>query len=200
MQFLLKRKQFIKVFFLLAGFVFCMQLSAQTKGSISTRIVDSLTKKPIEYATISIINQSTDKVVDGGTTDDKGVFKVEKLAEGTYKMLVYFVGYPTYTKTDIIISKANTDVVLGSINLANKQAQLKEVTVTADKSVIENHIDKIVYNAEKDLTSQGGVATDLLKKVPMVAVNVDGTVELQGNSNIRFLINGNHPAFLVIIL
>src|SRR5450432_189415 len=48
----------------------------------------------------------------------------------------------------------------------------------------------MVYNAERDITSQGGVATDLLKKIPMISVDVDGNVELQGNSNIRFLING----------
>src|SRR5450432_4205021 len=48
----------------------------------------------------------------------------------------------------------------------------------------------MVYNAERDITSQGGVATDLLKKIPMISVDVDGNVELQGNANIRFLING----------
>ena len=48
----------------------------------------------------------------------------------------------------------------------------------------------MVYNAELDLTSQGGVATDILKKIPQVDVDVHGNVELQGSANIRFLING----------
>ena len=60
----------------------------------------------------------------------------------------------------------------------------------ASNGLIENKIDKIVFNAEKDLTSQGGVATDVLKKVPQVSVDVDGNVELAGSSSIRFLING----------
>ena len=64
------------------------------------------------------------------------------------------------------------------------------MTVTAPRGLVENKIDKLVYNAEKDITSQGGVATDILKKVPMVSVDVDGNVELQGNANILFLING----------
>ncbi|MEP6845070.1 MAG: TonB-dependent receptor, partial [Panacibacter sp.] len=51
-------------------------------------------------------------------------------------------------------------------------------------------IDKLVFNAEKDITSQTGVATDVLKKVPQVSVDVDGNVELAGSSSIRFLING----------
>ena len=48
----------------------------------------------------------------------------------------------------------------------------------------------MVFNAEKDLTSQGGVATDILKKIPQVSVDVDGNVELAGSSSIRFLIDG----------
>jgi outer membrane receptor protein involved in Fe transport len=64
------------------------------------------------------------------------------------------------------------------------------VTVVGDKPVVENKIDKIVYNVSNDITSQGGAAIDVLKKVPQVTVDIDGNVELQGNSNIRFLING----------
>ena len=67
---------------------------------------------------------------------------------------------------------------------------LQGVTVTGDKPIIENKIDKTVYNAANDITSQGGLAIDVLKKVPQVTVDIDGNVELQGNSNIRFLING----------
>ena len=48
----------------------------------------------------------------------------------------------------------------------------------------------MVFNAEQDLTSQSGVATDVLKKVPQVSVDIDGNVELAGSSSIRFLIDG----------
>jgi outer membrane receptor protein involved in Fe transport len=67
---------------------------------------------------------------------------------------------------------------------------LQAVTVTGDQRLVENRIDKMVFNAEKDLTSQGGVATDILKKIPQVSVDVDGNVELAGSSSIRFLIDG----------
>lgn len=67
---------------------------------------------------------------------------------------------------------------------------LDGVTITAKKAVVENKIDKIVYNVANDLTSQNGAAIDILKKVPQVTVDADGNVELQGNPNVRFLING----------
>jgi ferric enterobactin receptor len=67
---------------------------------------------------------------------------------------------------------------------------LKAVTVTAKPPTIVAKADKLVYNAADDLTSQGGVALDVLRKVPMVSVDIDGNVELQGDGNVRFLING----------
>ena len=81
-------------------------------------------------------------------------------------------------------------IELKAILLSKKQQTLESVTVTAPGKLIENKIDKLVFNAERDLTSQSGVATDILKKVPQVSVDIDGNVELAGSSSIRFLING----------
>jgi outer membrane receptor protein involved in Fe transport len=80
--------------------------------------------------------------------------------------------------------------MLETVFLSSSMHNLQSVTIVGDKPVIENKIDKIVYNVANDITSQGGAAIDVLKKVPQVTVDVDGNVELQGNSNIRFLING----------
>ncbi len=159
-------------------------------GKITGRVVDSLSGAPVEYASISLQVQGDTKVVNGATTDDKGQFELNNIAEGTYKVLVYFIGYKTGAINKVVIGKSAPVVALGNVRVVNQQTTLKEVTVTTERSLIENKIDKMVYNAEKDLTSQGGVATDILKKVPQVSVDVDGNVELQGNANIRFLING----------
>ena len=124
------------------------------------------------------------------TTDDKGVFKLTGVADGTYKVLVFFIGYKTAEQDNIVVSKTKQNVDIGAIKLSSTAGKIKEVTVEADQRIIENKIDKTVYHVDKDITSQTGVATDILKKIPEVSVDVDGNVELQGNSNIRFLING----------
>lgn len=79
---------------------------------------------------------------------------------------------------------------LDSILSAKRTKSLHEVVITTRAPTIENKTDRIIYNVATDITSQGGVATDVLKKVPQVTVDIDGNVELQGNPNIRFLING----------
>ncbi|MCW3077978.1 MAG: Ferric enterobactin receptor precursor [Bacteroidetes bacterium] len=159
------------------------------KGKVTGKIVDSLSKAPLEYATISLGLLESSKVINGTTSDDKGNFKMDEIPDGTYKLVIYFIGYNALTLT-VSISPEKQNLSLNEIKLSSRQNILKEVTVTAEQNLIENKIDKMVYNADKDLTAQGGVASDLLKKIPMVSVDVNGNVELQGNSNIRFLING----------
>ncbi|MGZ4035232.1 MAG: carboxypeptidase regulatory-like domain-containing protein, partial [Bacteroidia bacterium] len=164
--------------------------NSAAKGNISGKIIDSISGQAIEYATISLVTENDNKVVNGTTSDNNGVFQMTDIEFGSYKMQLYFIGYQIKTERSLIISKEKPDLQLGAIKLANTKTNLKEVTVTAEKNIIENKIDKLVYNVDKDVTSQGGVAADVLKKVPQVSVDVDGNVELQGSSSIRFLING----------
>ncbi len=185
-----------KLFFILLalllidGSLWAQKTESEGTGKISGIILDSISGKGIDYASISLSRQEDGKTVNGCTTDEKGAFELTKITDGTYKILIYFMGYGTCTKGNLVINPKNQTITLGVIKLSSKLTSLKEVSVSAEKGVIENKIDKMVYNVEKDLTSQGGVASDVLKKIPQVDVDVDGNVELQGNSNIRFLING----------
>ncbi|CAM3817164.1 outer membrane beta-barrel family protein [Mucilaginibacter galii] len=163
-------------------------VSAQNKGKITGKIVDGNSKAAIDYATVSIYQQGSEKPSGGTITDDKGNFILDRLADGQYRVVVNFIGYQSYTAGPFNI-KQNT-VNVGSISLQPSSKQLGAVTVTAKIPVIENKIDKMVYNAANDITSQGGVALDILKKVPQVSVDIDGNVELQGIASVRFLING----------
>lgn len=185
----------LKLKFLLYFFLFLNSINAFSqgvvgKGRIAGRVIDSLSKKPIEYATISLIKKENKKIVNGSLADEKGAFKIENVDEGIYTLSIFFIGYATKEIKEIDINKNHLEIALGDIQISAKETKLKEVTISAEKDLIENKIDKMVYNVDKDVTSQAGVVSDVLKKVPQVSVDVDGNVELQGNPNIRFLING----------
>jgi len=192
---LFKKTTRLIILFIICSFSMMAQKENLAAGKITGRIIDSLSGQPIEYATISLLTQSENKVVNGATTDSKGVFRLSNVSDGAYKMLIDFIGYKKSQKNNIVVGKENLSVALGDIKLTSRQTTLNEVTVTGEKSLIENKIDKMVYNADRDITSQTGVAADILKKVPQVSVDVDGNVELQGNANIRFLIDGK-PSIL----
>ncbi|GGH21579.1 outer membrane beta-barrel family protein [Mucilaginibacter phyllosphaerae] len=159
-------------------------------GKISGTVIDSLTKKPVDYATISLFKSGAKSPVNGVLTDEKGNFKIDNVRAGKYKITISFIGYPTKTFDPVETTAAKPDNNMGTLVLAPSAKALKEVQIVGQQALVENRIDKIVYNAEKDLTAAGGNATDVLQKVPLVSVDMNGNVAIRGDQNVRVLING----------
>ncbi|MFI5157655.1 MAG: TonB-dependent receptor domain-containing protein [Sphingobacteriales bacterium] len=164
--------------------------NAQSKGEITGNVTDAATKQVIDYATISLYKQGSATPFNGVVTDDKGNFTVKGLAIGDYIVKIDFIGYQQKVLAHAVITSAAPTAALGNILLAPVQNQLQDVVITAKRPTVENKIDRMVYNPQNDLSAQGGMAIDVLQKVPQISVDINGNVELQGNSNIRFLING----------
>ncbi len=110
-------------------------------------------------------------------------------------MLISFIGYKVKTIASVDVAKGATKD-LGVIRLTPSTRTLAEVTVEGKKALIEDKVDRLVYNADADLSAKGGDATDILKKVPMLSVDLAGNLSLQGSSNIRVLIN-NKPSSIL---
>ncbi|MFD0763687.1 TonB-dependent receptor domain-containing protein [Mucilaginibacter lutimaris] len=183
----------MRTFFLLVFlFVTTLNINAQNAGGkakITGRVTDAVSKQPVDYATVSIFKQGSASPFNGLSTDPKGDFSLNNIPAGDYRLTIDFLGYKKHVVEHVIVGNGGT-VALGIVALEPIQNQLKGVEIVAKAPVIENRIDKMVYNAQNDLTAQSGAAIDVLKKVPQVTVDIDGNVELQGNANIRFLING----------
>ena len=157
-------------------------------GRITATILDSVTKQPIDYATVSLINAKDNKSVNGGVTDPKGKLSLQNVAPDSYKLMIGFMGYKTKSIT-VTTTPAKPDQNLGTIYITSTENTLADVQIQGTKAVIENKIDRMVYNAEADGTNAGGDATDVMRKVPMLSVDVDGNVQLRGGA-VRVLING----------
>ncbi|MEO6849296.1 MAG: TonB-dependent receptor, partial [Mucilaginibacter sp.] len=127
---------------------------------------------------------------NGVVSDPKGNFVLSGLNPGDYRLTIDFLGYKKKTIENVTISADAMNIALGTVLLTPVQNQLNTVEIVAKTPLVENKIDKMVYNVANDLTSQGSSASEVLQKVPQVTVDIDGNVQLQGNSNIRFLING----------
>jgi ferric enterobactin receptor len=176
--------------------IFCsVYVSAQSgssndKGKITGKVTDAVTKSPVDYATVGIYKQGGTSPFNGASTDASGNFKIDNVPAGEYTIKIDFLGYKQLTIEHLVISNTVKSLTLNSIVISPVQNQLKGVVISASAPTVENKIDKLVYNPANDLTAQGGVAIDVLRKVPMVTVDINGNVELMGNANIRFLING----------
>lgn len=159
-------------------------------GRISGKIIDSLTKAPLEYATIAITENVPGAATTSLITDAAGNFRFDNLASGTYNVAISYIGYPVKKLNTILLSASKPVLDLGIIALAGGSRALKEVQVVGETPLIENKIDKLVYNVEKDITASGGTAIDALGKVPLVSVDMNGNVSVRGNQNVRIMING----------
>jgi len=157
-------------------------------GKISILVLDSLTRKPVDYASVSLLKVSDNKSVNGGVTDEKGRLSLQNVAPDQYRMLVGFMGYQTKTVM-VKTTPEKPDQNVGTVYIKPTESTLKEVSVIGQKALIENKVDKVVYNAEADITNAGGDATDVMRKVPMLSVDMDGNVQLRGSA-VRVLING----------
>ncbi|WP_443944375.1 TonB-dependent receptor domain-containing protein [Pedobacter sp. AW1-32] len=157
-------------------------------GRITATILDSATKQPIDYATISLISIKTNKSVNGGVTDAKGKLSLQNVAPDAYKLMIGFIGYKTKS-VNVTTTPEKPDQNIGNIVIVSNENTLADVQVQGTKAVIENKIDRMVYNAEADGTNAGGDATDVMRKVPMLSVDMNGNVQLKGGS-VRVLING----------
>lgn len=164
-------------------------------AKITGYIVDSTGGKSIEFASVALYNKSTGQAMDGTVADEKGKFVLNKLIAGDFKLLISFIGYQNKTIDNITLAKGQ-ELDLGSIKLSSNVKTLNEVTVTGQAALIEEKVDRLVYNAEKDIAAKGGDATDVLRKVPLLTVDLDGNVSLRGSQNIRVLIN-NKPSTII---
>lgn len=162
-------------------------------GKITGKVLDDKGGTGVEFVTISLF--LNENLIDGTITDDNGKFSLNELIDGNYSIELSFLGYDKITLKDIIIEKERT-VTLEDIYLSESATTLDEVTVTSQRAFIEEKVDRMVYNAEKDNLSKGGDAADVLRKVPLLSVDLEGNVSLKGSSNVLVLIN-NKPSTIV---
>lgn len=182
-------------FLILSLLVVGNQLFAQTNpvGSISGKLVDQK-NAPVSYATVTLL-RSDSSVVNGDLSKEDGNFSIAPTGIGKFRLRVESIGFAT-KMVSVEITEASPAKNLGNISLAATENRLKEVNVVGEKAVMELKVDKKVFNVEKNTTTAGGNATDVLQNVPSVSVDADGTVNLRGKSGVTILIDGKPATML----
>ncbi|MEI8204440.1 MAG: TonB-dependent receptor family protein [Bacteroidota bacterium] len=160
------------------------------QGIVKGIVVDSKTNQGIEYANVVIFKVKDSTMVNGGITNGKGKFTIEKVPFGKYYAKVNFIGFAPITVPSFVIKPDAAEVDLGSIKLSETSASLKGADIVSERKTMEFKLDKKVVNVEKSLVSSGGTAVDVLQNVPSVTIDADGNLSLRGNSNITVLIDG----------
>ena len=164
------------------------------KGKVEGYAKDKVTNSPLEFASVSIVKNETQKIIEGTITDENGKFKFEDLRLGEYFIEISFIGYEKL-KIDINLSESNPNYFNENILINQDSKLLSEITIEEKKVLYETKVDKIVYNAENDLNETEESAVDVLRKTPLLSVDIEGNVSLNGSRKIKFLVNGKESSF-----
>lgn len=153
---------------------------------IKGKITDATTKDIIEFVNVSIYDNNGN-LVKGAITDLDGNYIIQDVGKGSYTMKVSYVGYRTVEKKINVDGSKNMTL---NLSMREDTELLDEVEIVAEKPQMIFDIDKRIFNADHDLTSLGGSASDLLSNIPSIEVDSEGTVSLRGDEGVTIWING----------
>ena len=159
------------------------------KSTIKCVVIDNQTSLPIEYASVALLNQTDNSLVTGVVTNKNGVFTIQNIQTGNYKIKIYFVGYEIqYLENNLV--ENNQVLNLQTIKLQRSNQILEEVVIKGTKATSYNKIDKQYYKSDQFATANGGNAIDVIKNLPSVTVNGQGEISLRGSNGFMVLVNG----------
>lgn len=167
--------------------VTCSLNAQQTKATIFGEVVDSIARKGLAYTTVSIVQEKDSTLVSFARADSTGKFKLSGLSRGNYLLSFSYVGYLPVWKP--IQLKGVEQLNVGVITLTDL-INAGNVTVTARRPPVIINNDTVEFNTENFKTQPNAVVEDLLKKLPGVTVERDGTVKVNGQKVNRFMVNG----------
>lgn len=180
-----------------------------SNGRFYGRIIDEKTDKGVDAASVQLIGSKFDSltrarrdtIISGILTKKSGEFSLENLpVMGRYRLSVSAIGYKTIEHPvsfdvkfgpgqDMSQVMAAIDKDLGNIKLSIDTQMLASVTVSAEKPLMQMGIDRKIFNVEKNITSVGGTAVDIMRNIPGLNVDIDGNVTLR-NSAPQIFVDG----------
>ena len=164
-------------------------IAALSAATIKGRLIDKDTKQVIDFATVSLFDKSSKKPLKAVTTNDKGVFLISDIKNGTYTLKVSFVGYKTL-EFPVFVTEKTPVVDLKTLQLSTDTKTLKAVEVIGQKSQMRFEVDKKVFSVDQNISAAGGSASEALQNIPSVDVDNEGNISLRNNSNVEVWVNG----------
>ena len=162
-------------------------------GVFQGSIKDSTSMKPIEYASVSLVDLEHNELVTGGLSDKNGLVNITEIPLGKYVAVIEFMGYKKKEIGPFNIFPGDGGGIrqnFGEVKMSISSLNMATVDVYGEESTFIQTIDKKIFNVGRDLSSSGGTGSDVLRKVPSVDVDIDGVVTIAGDANVTILVDG----------
>ena len=166
--------------------------TAQNSTTFQLRgvLLDSLTQEGEPYATIRVARKKTpDKPVKMMVSDLQGKFKENITGRGDFTLTITSVGRTTIVK-DFTVKADDKLVDFGTLYMTDAANELGQVEVVAQKPLVKADIDKIEYSVQDDPDSETNTVLEMLRKVPLVTVDGEDNIKVNGSSSFKVYVNG----------
>jgi iron complex outermembrane recepter protein len=164
------------------------QLSATAQSKVQGKVKDD-GGKPLQSVSVSLLNAKDSSLVKIDVSDKQGQFTISTTKQGDFLLSYSSVGFEkSYSETFTLA--AGKDVTVADMALLAAASNLKGVTITAKKPLVEVKADKTVFNVEASITAQGSTAMELLQKSPGVQVDNNDNITMKGKTGVRVYVDG----------
>jgi hypothetical protein len=175
------------IYVLLASACFLVANAQKPLGLIKGTVMDTAAKRGLSYATISLVQAKDSSLISFLRADSTGGFQLKNIANGNYLISASYVGFvPVWVPVNLKEGESFNLGVLAMTDLNSESA----VIVNAKRAPVVMNNDTLEFNTENFKTQPNAVVEDLLKKLPGVVVDADGTVRVNGQKINRVLVNG----------
>jgi outer membrane receptor protein involved in Fe transport len=191
-HYLLMMRKILLTLFALSIFVYSY---AQTSNTLKVKgvIVDSVTQTPLGYVTIALWDIKTHTSVKSTLAKDDGSFELTTPSGKPYSLVLAFIGYNGIT---IMLKDTAGLIDMGKLALAESLKVLKEVAISAQRPIVKQEVDRLLYDVQADPDNRIITALDMIAKVPMLSVDGLDNIQLRGSSRYKILINGRESALM----
>jgi hypothetical protein len=170
------------------GLLLLVSEASAQKFTIKGQVIDS-SKVALPSSTVMLLNQKDSTLVSFAASDAKGFFEMKNVSTGDFLLKVTFVGYATYQK-QLSVKGSNSEMNVGLVRMMPQDRQLDELVIKGEKAPVTVKRDTIEFNAGSFKVKANANVEDLLKKLPGVEVETDGTVRAQGEQVQRVMVDG----------
>ena len=141
------------------------------------------------FATVRVFKQGhTDNAVAMFLTDVEGNFSHEVSGKGSYDVVVSSIGKNELKQTIELTGSGVVD--MGTLYLTENANELEGVVVIAQKPLVKMETDKMTYNVKEDEDAKASTVLDMLRKVPMVTVDGQDNISVNGSSSFKVYVDG----------
>ena len=159
---------------------------AQNSFTVKLKLVDDKTSEPVSFATASLTVKGQTTAEKYVLTDAEGNASLAKVRKGTYVFKAELMGYKSHEQ-EVTVDK---NIDLGVIRMSEDVKVLDAASVSAVGNPIVVKKDTIEYSASSFKTSDNDMLEELLKKLPGVEVEADGSITANGETITKIMIDG----------